>query len=270
VLVDDGIVGDSVLVVVEVRDATGTPVSEGGGIAFAKVSGTNPTEFGFEDRSDGTKLAAYVPPLPGFDTLTVTLDGNLVAGSIVGLTIRAAGLGTSNVDGRVDADEWAGAASFEVFANDIVAQLYVMNDDQNLYLGLVSSDTTIDEGDHWEARFDDDLDHVLTEGDEVLWMDGRAGYSDRHCSLQDEWNCGLPDRFQQGAGSRNRGEWEMRHPLRTGDPEDFDLKVGDAIGMCTRYFDNGSSRSSLTFPLDCVYLLMHEQRQFFEVLIVGG
>ena len=71
-----------------------------------------------------------------------------------------------------------------------------------------------------------------------------------------------------GTDGSGEGFFEMSHPLNSGDVNDFSLSVGDVLGICIRYFDDGTASTSSTWPEGCV-LASEEQGLYHEITIVS-
>lgn len=168
------------------------------------------------------------------------------------------------IDGIKSPGEWNGASSVAVFSG---TTLYYMNDDENLYLALEVEDETLTPEDRFEIRFDNTLDGVDTAGDDELnaLLDD---LSDQHFSPS--W--GVVDAQQDGeaaAGSSGGVNFfEVAHPLNSGDPDDFALSVGSSVGYCLRYFDDGTSTSSTSYPTDCDLIV--NGQTLYDVLTIAG
>ena len=165
------------------------------------------------------------------------------------------GFGTPTVDGTKGATEWDAAGRVKVFTGlNLFSTFYVMNDATTLYLALeVVGDATFTASDRMEVRFDNTLDGVDTAGDDELAV-STTGFFDRHFNGT---FYGIPDATQDGTGAAGTSGgglnfFEMAHPLNSGDGDDFALTYGNEVGFCLRYFDDGTSMTSLTFLPNCV------------------
>jgi hypothetical protein len=153
--------------------------------------------------------------------------------------------GTPTIDGVKSPGEWDGAASRSVFSSFPGSTLYVMNDDQNLYLGIeVLGDTDLTGTDAVSALFDNDRDLVFTQYDDQVRL--RTGdYLDLH--YETGTGFGVVDPLQNGGGAVGRAGganfFEISKPLNVGDPRDFALVTGDRVGICLLYRNNGSGSS---------------------------
>jgi len=162
------------------------------------------------------------------------------------------GLGTATIDGVMAAGEWDGAGSIEFeailppdyrYAVDTApATLYVLNDRENLYLGIRIGQVGFSGGGA-AFIFDDENDGRMGPGEDVVRIDRAAGFVDgvlhTACGSPVVVLCPESDRLlgttQDGAGaSLDNGEFtffELSHPLNSSDPNDVGLAGGDVLGF---------------------------------------
>ncbi len=177
--------------------------------------------------------------------------------------------GVARIDGVVDAAEWSNAATqtflMQGTATPLTATLHVMNDSNNLYIGITINDdefSSVGEnligGDGFRIDFDNDHGGSLFEpGDDVLSvLAGYPNFEDNYIVVEtsaagDLEGGGTSD----GTGSASRvgglNHFETKHPLCSGDSRDFCLQAGDVIGFRLEYLDaeqNGAFGGSLLFP----------------------
>ena len=171
-------------------------------------------------------------------------------------TVRGAVTGTAVINGIRGAGEWDSAQMFPVFSGGAFAgsTFFVMNDDVNLYLALqLVGDADLTTADIMNPRFDNTNDNVTTNGDDEAFLT-TTGFADSHFETPPGF-WGLTDALQSGAGVVGRAGavsfFEMSKPLRSGDPQDFNLNVGNTVGICLTAFVNGASGTFTTFPTDC-------------------
>ncbi len=179
------------------------------------------------------------------------------------------GFGTATIDGAFVDGEWDNAFSWSVFDGAYGGStFYLMNDMDNLYLGLNVIDSTLSPGDVMEVRFDNDADGVSGAGDDEIRAT-QSAIGDTHFNGT-SW--GIVDDQQDGtAAAQNFGAFnifEAVHPLSSGDPFDISLTAGDAVGFCLRYFDDSTAVSASVFPSDCV-LAVNEQALYQPSVIAG-
>lgn len=172
------------------------------------------------------------------------------------------------MDGINSPGEWDDAAQISVFAESFEGRLFVMNDINNLYLALSVNDSAISDGDILEVRFDNNHDGVNTIGDDNLFV-SLGGLGDSHFNGE---SYGSGDSQQDGVGAVANDNatnfFEVSHPLNSGDPNDFALSLGDTVGFCIRYFDDGVSTSDTTHPVDCVFTV-NAQRQYGDIVVMA-
>src|SRR3989475_1909644 len=168
---------------------------------------------------------------------------------------------TPTIDGTFSSKEWQSSATIEFNITYNIGDritpgvLYVMNDANNLYLGIKVKDTSFNQGDVLEFFFDNNNTGVMTKGDDVLQFDVNALMTS-HIGFFDEFLNSYPAGLGQtedravvggttdgtGAGSGD-GQYnylEISHPLNSGDKgHDISLKPGDTFGLLVRYDDDG-------------------------------
>ncbi len=165
--------------------------------------------------------------------------------------VLLSGYGTATIDGVLNADEWATAAKYDLSVNvprggTTPATLYVMNDNQNLYLALRFRRSTVDPGNSLTFEFDNNNDGMAASGDDIIGFDPPNSFVDGFrtnlppCTSSDPAACGFNDAdyggTNDGSGAfKNDGTfsvYEMSHPLNSGDiGHDFALNPGDTVGF---------------------------------------
>ena len=154
------------------------------------------------------------------------------------------------VDGVRSAAEWDGATVLPTQSPDVT--FYYTNDEETLYLALEIRNEPLSGDDSFSVRFDNTLDGVLTEGDNVLFLTGDGTFRDRHyngvtISARDSQDNGVGAVAAAGGGSF----FEMSQPLSTGDPDDFSLAPGGSVGYCLIFTLNGTGGDGTTLPRRC-------------------
>jgi hypothetical protein len=157
------------------------------------------------------------------------------------------GSGTAAVDGVAAPGEWATAHCLAVNVNvpqgTTPGTVCAMNDQLNLYLLVRFARPAGDAVSVAEFDFDNDQSGWLTDGDDIIllaaWGAATSRFADdvsRPCAAG---VCGLADMDLGGTtdGSGvflHDGEFstfELSHPLRSGDVQDFSLSAGDSIAF---------------------------------------
>lgn len=162
------------------------------------------------------------------------------------------GFGTATIDGMMSPAEWDSAASIEFeailppdyrYASDTApAVLYVMNDRENVYLGVRINRVGFSGGGASFA-FDNDNDGITEPGEDVLQLGHPGAFVDSVVHTA----CGSPvvvlcseadqilgtSRDGTGASSDNGAFtfFELSHPLNSADLNDFGLVGGDTVGF---------------------------------------
>jgi hypothetical protein len=149
------------------------------------------------------------------------------------------------IDGIKSAGEWDAATAVAVFPG---GTFYYTNDDTQLYIALEMADATAQSADGFRIRFDDTQDGVATVGDNELLV-RIDSYFDRHRTM---FGWGVDDTQRDGtaAGGSSAGInfFEVAFPLDSGDPNDFALSAGDAVGFCMQYLNNGLGVDAAAYP----------------------
>jgi hypothetical protein len=149
------------------------------------------------------------------------------------------------IDGIKGADEWSAATSVAVFPG---GTFYYTNDDTHLYIALEMADATAQPADGFRIRFDDTQDGVATVGDNELLV-RMDSYFDRHRSM---FGWGVDDTQRDGTAADGASAgvnfFEVSFPLNSGDPNDFALSAGDAVGFCLQYLNNGLAVDAAAYP----------------------
>jgi len=168
------------------------------------------------------------------------------------VTEPASGFGTATIDGMMSPGEWdsAGSIEFEAilppdyrYASDTApAVLYVMNDRENIYLGVRINQAGFSGG-GTSFTFDNDNDGITEPGDDVLQLGHPGAFVDgavhTACGSPVVAFCSESDQTlgttQDGAGvSSDNGRFtffELSHPLNRTDLNDFGLAGGDTVGF---------------------------------------
>ena len=155
------------------------------------------------------------------------------------------GAGTANVtDQSFTASQWssAGRAFFPMKtpAGIVTATVYVMNDNQNLYVAVRFPRNTIDKATVLNFIADADNDGINVAGDDAFQYYGSGsllGFKDQHAVACGQNVCGQNDpSSNDGAGSfYNDGTtstFEVSHPLNSADDQhDFSLGARSRIGF---------------------------------------
>jgi nitrous oxidase accessory protein len=161
------------------------------------------------------------------------------------------------IDGAIEEDEWKNKIEIKLngFETDDhyneaksekstkTADLYVMNDDENIYIAVMIEDTSKGDEDSLYFGFDQDDDFVHTDGDEDrAYLDGEE-YADGH------WDTDVATWYPDDALSHGKmqREWsptdriyvyEFMKPLNSGDLQDIKLQAGDMAGFRIEVLDS--------------------------------
>ncbi len=180
------------------------------------------------------------------------------------------------IDGVMSTGEWDDADSIYVFSGSWAnSTLYVMNDQYKLYIALSVVDSTFKSGsnlagnDSFNVRFDNDHNNVTDDGDDKAWTTSTSYYDLHYQASAAGWGTFDSQVDGSGAGGTTGSTnfFEISKPLDSGDPDDFSLTVGDLIGACVSYFDDGIAYSSFSvYPADG-RLAVNAQVKYFDIII---
>jgi hypothetical protein len=161
------------------------------------------------------------------------------------------GFGSPTIDGHVETSEWAAADTYThvMVGSDtgLEGTLYVLQDQDNLYLGFIIDDDELTIGnwygllgDTLEIDFDDNNSGSLFEvGENKVLIDAVTPYYDGHFVNTSGGNDIDPQQNGQGHlvrhGSYNH--FELAFPLCSGDADDFCLTDGSILGLQISYND---------------------------------
>jgi Bacterial Ig-like domain (group 2) len=183
----------------------------------------------------------------GGTNVTATVNGVTGAQPFTVAGVQS-GAGTATTDGTMAAGEWTRATILDIAVNvpggTTPGKLYVMNDATNLYLALTFSRTApAGERTSLAFEFDNDASGNLSTGDDgFILSDGTFQDLVRStaapcppgggvCSFPDTDMGGTNDGAGAFVNAGGNSIYELRHPLRSGDPHDFLLVSGNRIGI---------------------------------------
>jgi len=175
------------------------------------------------------------------------------------------------IDGKIEEGEWLNKIEIALngFADDDhydgkdnekltkTADLYVMNDAENIYIAVVIEDMLREDEDYLWFDFDQGCDFVHSDGDEDMaflsdyWFDG--GYHDFYWNV-DDWYTDITSHGmmrRDWSPAERKYVYELRKPLNSGDAQDMKLKAGDTVGFRIEVYDDYSG-VVYRFPMDTV------------------
>jgi len=172
------------------------------------------------------------------------------------------------IDGIISEKEWDGAHMIPVFGGKSEAEiLLVMNDEDNLYIGLVLIDDTLSPMDQFGVRFDNSHNGIFDVNDDSGAIAQNVYTNDGHFNGTD-W---IVDSKIDGEGAAQndgtRNFFEYSKPLKSGDENDFNLSIGDTIGFCITKVTDGTTTDSNQYGTAC-RLLTNEQNLYGDILLV--
>jgi hypothetical protein len=184
-----------------------------------------------------------------------------------GDTPRTSVYGTAAIDGARSPGEWDAATVVPVLSGLPGSQLYLMNDEVNLYLALWVPDASLVVGDRFEVRFDSAHDGLLNVDDDAVRLTATGVHTDMHFGGVN-YELDLRQDGSGAAGPEAGGTFfEIARPLNSGDPEDISLVAGETTAICVRYFDNNTTGPGLEFPTSCP-LVSNQQSLYVDVTTV--
>lgn len=178
------------------------------------------------------------------------------------------GYGTAEIDGVISEKEWDGAHIIPVFGGKSEAEmLLVMNDETNLYIGLILIDDSLSSRDQFGVRFDNSHNGVFDTNDDSGAIAANVFTNDGHFNGTD-W---IADSRIDGEGAAQndgtRNFFEYSKPLKSGDENDFNLSIGDTIGFCITKVRDGTTTDSNQYGPAC-RLMANEQNLYGDILLV--
>ena len=181
---------------------------------------------------------------------------------------QLSGYGTAKIDGIRSAGEWDNAHVISVFGGKSDSNLLlVMNDENNLYLGLYVVDNVLTSDDEFGIMFDNTHNGVFDINDDSGGVSGFGRIFDGHFNGTN-W---IMDSKIDGNGAAQREEnknfFEYSKPLKSGDENDFNLSIGENIGFCVTYTRDGLATDSSQYGPSC-RLLSNDQKLYGDILLV--
>ena len=182
------------------------------------------------------------------------------------------GFGTPSIDGVVDVAEWANAVTYDdVFGMESGLEgstLLILNDEENLYFAVRTTDPTLDDADLFEVRFDTSDDGVYSDGDDRISVRGGSGFGDSHLASGNY----AGDAQSHGAGAISQVggavHAELSHPLSSGDAQDIAFTPGQSISFCVRYLPSTGGSGNAAFPVECI-LTVFPQSDFERIQLAS-
>jgi hypothetical protein len=174
----------------------------------------------------------------------------------VGLSLRGWASIPPTIDGVIDEIEWQAADRMAYMTTGgVEGVFYVMNDATNLYISVVTNDSTLSmDGagvDRVWLYFDNDHDGVgPEEGDDIIGWNGYLGegFKDGFSGGTYTWRKdtdygGISDGAAAATNNGTHNHFEIVHPLDTvDDTHDFSLSMSDIVGFAVRLTVDGVSK----------------------------
>ena len=181
---------------------------------------------------------------------------------------QLSGYGTAEIDGILSAGEWDDAYVISVFGGKSDgSRLLAMNDENNLYIGLIVIDNILTPDDQLGLMFDNSHNGIFDIKDDSGGFSGLGEVSDGHFNGTN-W---IIDSSIHGIGAAQndgiRNFMEYSKPLNSGDVNDFNLSVGDTVGFCLTYVRDGIATDSTQYGPAC-RLFTNEQNVYGNILLV--
>ena len=181
---------------------------------------------------------------------------------------QLSGYGTAEIDGVRSAGEWDDAYVISVFGGKSDgSRLLVMNDENNLYVGLIVIDNILTPDDQLGIMFDNSHNGIIDNDDDSGGFSGLGFVNDGHFNGT-YW---IVDSSTHGVGAAQndgiRNFMEYSKPLNSGDENDFNLSIEDTVGFCLTYIRDGIATDSTQYGFAC-RLLTNEQNLYGDILLV--
>jgi hypothetical protein len=167
-----------------------------------------------------------------------------VPGGTQSATFTANAFCRPTIDGTMAPGEWACATPVPFSANisggTTDAEVYWMNDAQNLYLMVRVRQSSLAKANNLRFDFDNDGSGNVAAGDDAIDFDAdKSLFTDEYltakCANNNQSGCGALDSSQDGEGAvGNDGTWtvyELSHPLAGTPGEDFIRSAGQSLGF---------------------------------------
>ncbi|MBU3929791.1 hypothetical protein KJ577_03765 [bacterium] len=152
------------------------------------------------------------------------------------------------IDGIISAGEWSNSQAitlngFTTPSSTKGGTMYIMNDDDNMYVCIVIPDATEENADYIMLDFDNNHDHTATSGGEdAAEISGAGTYGDCYWNIAGVWSI---DTTGHGAAaiSYAGGNYtcEFSKPLNSGDSQDMTLNPGDTVGFRIETWDDSTA-----------------------------
>jgi len=164
------------------------------------------------------------------------------------------------IDGVLSGGEWGSGLSitlngFHSSELTMDGQLYVMNDDTNIYVAIVLADPVQCPYDSMMLDFDQGHDHTATTGGEDAMDYYNGAYADYYWG-NDWWSydTNMGD-STDGTGaqvhSSSQYTYEFSKPLDSGEDTDMSLSPGDTVGFRIETWDS-TTLDNYRYPQDTV------------------
>jgi len=196
----------------------------------------------------------YSRPLitPVFTANPPTIDGAIEEGEWLNKTvIKLNGFSADREDDHYEGDHYDGQENEKITKN---ADLYVMNDRENIYIAVVIEDKLKEAEDFLYFGFDQEADSIHEDGDEDRALSRNNAYYDSHWNV----NTWFDDNAIHGTMSSSYSNaerkyvYEFKKPLNSGDSQDMNLKAGDKVGFRIEVYDKVTKPKFFRFPMDTV------------------
>jgi hypothetical protein len=193
------------------------------------------------------------------------LPGAVVAHEGGSFTAPAAVSAVPTIDGIVSAAEWADATSYDVVFGDLGnATVRFVHDSNDLYVGVVVKDPTLDISPSFGVFFDDNHDGEPGFGEDA-WRASIGESSGEDLHISDSGSSHEPDTNHTDAAGTNDGDvmFELRHGLCEDSSFDMCVSEGETLGVTFQYrrnsdqfFNAPPADSNLFSPVDWADLVI--------------
>lgn len=181
------------------------------------------------------------------------------------------------IDGVINDNEWAEAATVTFLTPEGDATIYIMNDKRNLYFAAKVSDNTLDEIVNVSLdifTIDFDVRHDGEEfivGEDTISIGARNrigdGFVGPSLDILDDSQLDVDGMVGR---SINYNHFEIVHSFNSGDGNDLAASIGDTIGVRFLLFDDsGSDSAEITvFPTN-VDAVDRDQSKWADIIIAA-
>lgn len=201
--------------------------------------------------------------IAGANPVTVSIPGGASASASFDVACVVPPVTVDGVRGPL---EWYGATEVALFQG---ATMVHRTDGTLLWLGFEVEDATLEANDVLRVRFDDEANGTLDAGENEISVT-TSRFFDLHYNGEFWARSDTESNGEGAVAATGDGTnfFEFGVPLNSGDPLDFELTTGSALGYCVIYTKDGTATTATTHPAGCNRA--GDDLSGFATLVVGG